>query len=642
MRGSLRTRILIFALLSVAAVIAPGLLRDSQEREQANVRVEMEALQRALRFKLDTLRGHLSSYQFSLGVVRTELDENSSQFLLANATNNFLTLTQPELKTLPALIERQSGLSQRLLGQAASSLFAQNARLESTFRQIGPIADTLLESFGSEQQRLLEQETLAEMLQLYRASIFDLDEALQRENQAIIALLDETRWSYRFIEVGIYLAWFGSLGLLIGVLRLFGQLKEESYLTSLLQGKLPSEFVPLQIHFQRIIQRQAELTRRLEAVEGDIQRANQSARRTENDLSLERLFVRNLLNNLRAAVFVTDHLGRVDFTNRRAREIGQSTDWNKTNKLWEALEAKVGLSRSIIDDISQSRLPYHSSSVRISVADGEYVFELTVSPHISPTGDILQFIWLLDDITEEVAAKHQLLQSEHLAAMGRISTQVAHEIRNPLSAINLNAELIQAELSDLMNEFPNLSKLGHAEESLSAMIREIERLEKVTETYLQLSRMPSPNARPIDLIPILTDLMQMYEVEWQTQTIRASLDYESQSLPVLLDEGLFRQAMINILKNAAEAMPNGGSLGIRAEQSDTSTTIEVVDEGSGCSEEDIKRAFEPFFTTKSHGTGLGLHLTKQIVQDQGGSLTFTKNDGIGMTMKMSFPIGRTL
>ena len=128
---------------------------------------------------------------------------------------------------------------------------------------------------------------------------------------------------------------------------------------------------------------------------------------------------------------------------------------------------------------------------------------MTVSLHISPTGDILQFIWLLDDITEEVAAKNQLLQSEHLAAMGRISTQVAHEIRNPLSAINLNAELIQAELSDLMQESPDLAKLRHAEDSLSAMIREIERLEKVTETYLQLSRMPSPTARPTDLVPIL-------------------------------------------------------------------------------------------------------------------------------------------
>ncbi len=637
MRGSLRTRILIFTALSIAAVLVPYYLRGTHEANRAEARIQLEALKRAQSFRLDTLREHLSNYQQSLGAVQANLVQETSLELLSDATDRFLTLTRPQLRNLPALIRKQSALSERSKRGSSAALLTQSARLESTFRQIGPVADSSLESFGAIDTRLPELDPLVEVLTIYRDSLFELDTAIQNNVAALSRDLNEAGWSYRFIELGLFVAWLGSLGLLLGVFRVLRQLGDDRYLTALLQENLPHELAPIQMHQQRMMQRQGELSRRLETIEGELQRAQLSTRRIENDLSLERLFVRNLLNNLRASVFVTDHLGRVDFTNKRAQEIGNSTESTANNDLWSALEAKIGTGRSIIDDISIDRRPFHSSSLRLNPGRKEFVFEMTVSPHISPTGDILQFIWLLDDITEEVAAKNQLLQSEHLAAMGRISTQVAHEIRNPLSAINLNAELIQAELSDLIQESPNLAKLRHAEDSLSAMIREIERLEKVTETYLQLSRMPSPTARPTDLVPILTDLVQMFEPEWHSQRITPAIRYQSQSIPVQLDEGLFRQAMINILKNAAEAMPEGGRLEINAHEVEDETYVTISDQGEGCSEEDVKRVFEPFFTTKSQGTGLGLHLTRQIVEDHGGELKFTRNDVKGMTMTMIFP-----
>ena len=110
MRGSLRTRLLIFTVLSIAAVLIPNLLRQAQQSAQAEIKVQQQAVQRALDFKLDTLRGHLSSYQFTLGIVRSESESENAQALLANATNNFLTLTKPELRMLEPLVDRQNEL----------------------------------------------------------------------------------------------------------------------------------------------------------------------------------------------------------------------------------------------------------------------------------------------------------------------------------------------------------------------------------------------------------------------------------------------------------------------------------------------------------------------------------------------------
>ena len=101
----------------------------------------------------------------------------------------------------------------------------------------------------------------------------------------------------------------------------------------------------------------------------------------------------------------------------------------------------------------------------------------------------------------------------------------------------------------------------------------------------------------------------MFEPEWHSQKITPTINYQAQTLPVRLDEGLFRQAMINILKNATEAMPDGGHLEVDALTLADATLIKISDQGEGCSEEDVKRVFEPFFTTKAKGTGLGLHLT---------------------------------
>ena len=182
MRGSLRTRLLIFIVLSIAAVLIPNLLRQAQQSAQAEIKVQQQAVQRALDFKLDTLRGHLSSYQFTLGIVRSESESENAQALLANATNNFLTLTKPELRMLEPLVKRQDELTRKVLGRSSSSQFTQLARLEGTFRQIGPIADEFLESFGTDMQSSLEMDTLAQLLQVYRASLFDLDETLKRDS----------------------------------------------------------------------------------------------------------------------------------------------------------------------------------------------------------------------------------------------------------------------------------------------------------------------------------------------------------------------------------------------------------------------------------------------------------------------------
>lgn len=231
--------------------------------------------------------------------------------------------------------------------------------------------------------------------------------------------------------------------------------------------------------------------------------------------------------------------------------------------------------------------------------------------------------------------QEELLRAERLAAVGRVSAQVAHEIRNPLSSIGLNVEMLTDQLAAA--QFGSDGDAKEARDLLSSVTREVDRLTEITEDYLRLARLPSPVKRNEDLGKLVEEVMGFAREELERAGISVQLELGEAALPVLADEGQVRQVMLNLVRNAREAMAAGGRLTIRTSATGDGLMVEVIDTGGGMTADVKSRLFEPFFTTKQGGTGLGLSLSRQIVEAHGGRIEVESDIGRGTTFRLRFP-----
>ncbi len=229
--------------------------------------------------------------------------------------------------------------------------------------------------------------------------------------------------------------------------------------------------------------------------------------------------------------------------------------------------------------------------------------------------------------------QQELIRAERLAAVGRVSAQVAHEIRNPLSSIGLNVEMLQ----DQLGTFETPADAKEARDLLASVMREVDRLTEITEDYLRLARVPTPAKRPEDLKKIIEEVLGFAREELERAGVKIVAELPEGGLPVSADEGQLRQVFLNLIRNAREAMATGGTLKVRAGSSGALLDVRVSDTGSGIPPEVREKLFEPFFTTKPGGTGLGLSLSRQIVEAHGGRIDVDSAPNGGTTFLLEFP-----
>ena len=380
-----------------------------------------------------------------------------------------------------------------------------------------------------------------------------------------------------------------------------------------------------------------ELSARLTERSREAERLQMALRRVEHDLALLRFYNENLVNSLRTAIVVTDGAGQVTSINRVARALlsindsalGTAMD---STPLYAAVAARNPSLQQQLAQAMEHRQAVRYEAVSYGSGNPPLLLDLTLAPYQDESGAARGLLWVADDVTDNVQTKHQLLLAERLAAVGRLSAQVAHEIRNPLSAIGLNAELLEEELTTVLGP----ERATEAQALLRAIGAEIERLTEVTETYLHMARLPRPNVRICDINQLLADLFLMLNEEMKQHHVTVVWEVATPPPQTQVDPGQLRQALINIIRNSREAMAEGGTLRVTTRQDAAGCLIEISDDGPGIPSQVLPRVFEPFYSTKPHGTGLGLSLTQQIVSEHGGTVT-VQSTGRGTQVSIRLP-----
>jgi len=233
------------------------------------------------------------------------------------------------------------------------------------------------------------------------------------------------------------------------------------------------------------------------------------------------------------------------------------------------------------------------------------------------------------DISEKNRLQSQLVESERFAAIGATAAKIGHELANPLNGMSLTIQLLEQRLK----------KLEDAESSLAPTVKrlkdEISRLQRLVGDFGTISRKEKYVFRPVDLTHLIHDMVELHTPVLSEKAIQISTDLAPDLPMINVDLDKIKQALLNLLKNAAEAMPGGGSVSISAVVDDETVVVEVADTGEGIPL-DID-AFEPFVTTKKDGTGVGLVVVRQILNAHKGKISYRSRPGEGTTFRLELP-----
>jgi signal transduction histidine kinase len=233
-------------------------------------------------------------------------------------------------------------------------------------------------------------------------------------------------------------------------------------------------------------------------------------------------------------------------------------------------------------------------------------------------------------------AQQELLVAERMATVGRLSLKVAHEVRNPISAIELNAELLR----DIARARAGEADMDEAAGIIASIQDQVKTLDGLTAEYLTFARFPKPNFEEESIADLVQELAEFVRplATRQGLSVRTETD---RSMPMMeIDRGLLRQAILNLVKNAMEALSRGGEIVLTSAVRGDQAEISVADTGPGIDAQVARKLFEPFFTTKTQGTGLGLSIARQISEGHGGELEWRNRSGGGAQFTIRLPIKR--
>ena len=239
---------------------------------------------------------------------------------------------------------------------------------------------------------------------------------------------------------------------------------------------------------------------------------------------------------------------------------------------------------------------------------------------------------MIDGLRSKRELEEKLNQTERSAAIGRLTQSVAHEIRNPLNVINLSIDHVGSKYAP--DDEPRRTQLNRI---LSTIKDEVERLKRLVNDLLNYGRPPRLAVENVDINKLFEETMALIRPQAEEQRVQVTVEEDGLAVEVRGDRERLKSCLSNIAINALQAMPNGGKLSARITKSNGLVEVSISDTGVGITEEALSKIFEPYFSTKQTGFGLGLAVTKAIIEEHQGSIAVASTPGAGTTFTVKLP-----
>lgn len=263
-----------------------------------------------------------------------------------------------------------------------------------------------------------------------------------------------------------------------------------------------------------------------------------------------------------------------------------------------------------------------------------YIMPMTESNGTARQGKQPYATLIFNDNTETLQANEQHVETQKVKAITQLAAGVAHELGNPLNSLGIHLQLLKRTLLKL----PEGELLDNAMKHIEVAAQEVGRLDCIVKNFLEAVRPKPPKMEPLDLEKLLKDALEFMRTEIENKKIAVEARVPGGIPMVLGDADQLTQASYNLIKNAIQAMSEGGRLMIDVEVDDIHVHVRFADTGPGISEEALRRLMEPYYTTKSSGTGLGLLIVDRIVRAHGGELNIESRPGEGAAFTISLPL----